>query len=135
MLLRIFIEPQQGASYDDQLAVARLSEELGFDAFFRSDHYIAFTGDGLPGPTDAWVTLAGLARDTTTIRLGTLVSPVTFRAPGRLAIIVAQVDAMSGGPVELGLGAGWNDREHAAYGLPFPPTGAAVALLEEQLAL
>jgi F420-dependent oxidoreductase-like protein len=133
MLLRIFIEPQQGASYDDQLAVAKLSEELGFDAFFRSDHYIAFTGDGLPGPTDAWVTLAGLARDTTTIRLGTLVSPVTFRAPGPLAIIVAQVDAMSGGRVELGLGAGWNDREHAAYGLPFPPTGERFALLEEQL--
>ena len=133
MLLRIFIEPQQGASYDDQLAVARLSEELGFDAFFRSDHYIAFAGDGLPGPTDAWVTLAGLARDTTTIRLGTLVSPVTFRAPGPLAIIVAQVDAMSGGRVELGLGAGWNDREHAAYGLPLPPTGERFALLEEQL--
>src|ERR1700681_3485032 len=99
MLLRIFTEPQQGASYDDQLAVARLSEELGFDGFFRSDHYIAVTGDGLRGPTDAWVKLPGRARNTTTIRLGTLVSPVTFRAPGPLAIIVAQVDAMSGGRV------------------------------------
>ena len=135
MDLRIFTEPQQGASYDDQLAVAKLSEELGFDAFFRSDHYIAFTGDGLPGPTDAWVTLAGLARDTATIRLGTLVSPVTFRAPGPLAIIVAQVDAMSGGRVEVGLGAGWNDREHAAYGLAFPPTAKRFAMLEEQLAV
>src|ERR1700694_2835952 len=123
MLLRIFTEPQQGASYDDQVAVATLSEELGFDAFFRSDHYIAFTGDGLPGPTDAWVTLAGLARDTTTIRLGTLVSPVTFGAPGPLAIIVAQVDAMSGGRVELGLGAGWYEGEHRAYAIPFPPLG------------
>ncbi len=133
MQLRIFTEPQQGASYDDQLAVARLSEELGFDAFFRSDHYLAFSGDGLPGPTDAWVTLAGLARDTATIRLGTLVSPVTFRGPGPLAITVAQVDVMSGGRVELGLGAGWNDREHAAYGLAFPPTGTRFSLLEEQL--
>jgi F420-dependent oxidoreductase-like protein len=134
MHLRIFTEPQEGATYDDQLAVARLAEELGFDAYFRSDHYISFGGgDGLPGPTDAWVTLAGLARDTTRLRLGTLVSPVTFRAPGPLAITVAQVDAMSGGRVELGLGAGWNDREHAAYGLAFPPTGTRFAMLEEQL--
>jgi len=134
MHLRIFTEPQEGATYDDQLAVARLAEELGFDAYFRSDHYISFGGgDGLPGPTDAWVTLAGLARDTTRLRLGTLVSPVTFRAPGPLAIAVAQIDAMSGGRVELGLGAGWNDREHAAYGLTFPPTATRFAMLEEQL--
>ena len=93
MLLRIFTEPQQGASYDDLLAVALVAEESGFDAFFRSDHYLRM-GDGspLPGPTDAWITLAGLARDTTTIRLGTLVSPVTFRLPGPLAVSVAQVD-------------------------------------------
>jgi F420-dependent oxidoreductase-like protein len=134
MRFRIFTEPQEGATYDDQLAVARLAEELGFDAYFRSDHYIGFTlGDGLPGPTDAWVTLAGLARDTTTLRLGTLVSPVTFRLPGPLAIAVAQIDAMSGGRIELGLGAGWNDREHAAYGIPFPPTGERFDRLEEQL--
>jgi F420-dependent oxidoreductase-like protein len=134
MRFRIFTEPQEGATYDDQLAVARLAEELGFDAYFRSDHYIGFTlGDGLPGPTDAWVTLAGLARDTTTLRLGTLVSPITFRLPGPLAIAVAQIDAMSGGRVELGLGAGWNDREHAAYGIPFPPTGERFDRLEEQL--
>jgi F420-dependent oxidoreductase-like protein len=136
MRFRIFTEPQEGATYDDQLAVARLAEELGFDAYFRSDHYISFTfGDGMPGPTDAWTTLAGLARDTTRLRLGTLVSPVTFRLPGPLAIAVAQIDAMSNGRVELGLGAGWNDREHAAYGIPFPPTGERFDRLEDQLAI
>jgi F420-dependent oxidoreductase-like protein len=136
MRFRIFTEPQEGATYDDQLAVARLAEELGFDAYFRSDHYISFTfGDGMPGPTDAWTTLAGLARDTTRLRLGTLVSPVTFRLPGPLAIAVAQIDAMSNGRVELGLGAGWNDREHAAYGIPFPATGTRFDQLEDQLAI
>ena len=135
MRLRIFTEPQQGAHYSDLAALARLSEELGFDAFFRSDHYMAFDGDGLPGPTDAWLTLAALARDTTRIRLGTLVTPVTFRYPGPLAISVAQVDEMSGGRVELGLGTGWHDGEHAAYGIPFPSIGDRFALLEEQLAI
>jgi len=135
MKLRIFTEPQQGAHYSDLAALARLSEELGFDAFFRSDHYMAFDGDGLPGPTDAWLTLAALARDTTSIRLGTLVTPVTFRYPGPLAISVAQVDEMSGGRVELGLGTGWHDGEHAAYGIPFPPVGTRFAHLEEQLAI
>jgi len=136
MRFRIFTEPQEGASYDDLLAVASLAEDLGFDAFFRSDHYMGFFGgDALPGPTDAWTTLAGLARDTTRLRLGTLVSPITFRAPGPLAITVAQVDAMSDGRVELGLGAGWNAREHAAYGIPFPDTGERFELLEEQLAI
>jgi F420-dependent oxidoreductase-like protein len=131
--LRIFTEPQEGATYDDLLAVAQETERLGFDAFFRSDHYMAIFGDGVPGPTDAWVTLGALARETERIKLGTLVSPVTFRLPGRLAIIVAQVDAMSGGRVELGLGAGWFDGEHAAYGIPFPPTGERFDRLEEQL--
>ena len=136
MRFRIFTEPQEGATYDDQLAVARLAEELGFDAYFRSDHLISFFGDdGLPGPTDAWITLAGLARDTTTLRLGTLVSPVTFRLPGPFAIAVAQVDAMRGSEFELGLGAGWNDREHAAYGIPFPGTGERFDRFEEQLAV
>jgi F420-dependent oxidoreductase-like protein len=135
MRLRIFTEPQQGAHYSDLAALARLSEELGFDAFFRSDHYVAFDSDGLPGPTDAWLTLAALARDTTRIRLGTLVTPVTFRNPGPLAISVAQVDEMSGGRVELGLGTGWHEGEHAAYGIPFPPVGERFALLEEQLAI
>ena len=135
MRLRVFTEPQQGASYDDLLAVARVSEERGFDAFFRSDHYLAFGGSGLPGPTDAWVTLAALARDTSTIRLGTLVTSATFRLPGPLAIAVAQVDAMSGGRVELGLGAGWFDGEHEAYGIPFPDVGERFERLEEQLAV
>jgi F420-dependent oxidoreductase-like protein len=134
MQLRIFTEPQQGASYDDLLAVARLAEELGFDAFFRSDHYLKMGSvSGLPGPTDAWVTLAGLARDTQRIRLGTLVTSATFRPPGLLAVTVAQVDAMSGGRVELGIGAGWYEREHAAYGVPFPPLGERFERLEEQL--
>jgi F420-dependent oxidoreductase-like protein len=136
MRFRVFVEPQEGATYADQLAVAQLAEQLGFDAFFRSDHYISFTfGSGLPGPTDAWTTLAGIARETSTLRLGTLVSPVTFRHPGPLAITVAQVDAMSNGRVELGLGAGWNDREHAAYGIPFPPIGDRFDIFEEQLAI
>ncbi|MBG6237422.1 F420-dependent oxidoreductase-like protein [Mycetocola sp. CAN_C7] len=133
MKFRIFTEPQQGASYDDLLAVARTAERLGFDAFFRSDHYMLM-GDhfsGLPGPTDAWTTLAGLARETTSIRLGTLVSSVTYRPPGILAIQVAQVDQMSGGRVELGLGTGWFEEEHAAYGIPFPPK--RFGMLEEQL--
>jgi F420-dependent oxidoreductase-like protein len=133
MDLRIFTEPQQGATYDTLLAVARATEDLGFDAFFRSDHYLAMGRPGLPGPTDAWITLAGLARETSRIRLGTLVSPVTFRMPGPLAISVAQVDVMSGGRVELGLGAGWFEREHAAYGMPFPSTAERFDRYEEQL--
>lgn len=134
MDLRIFTEPQQGATYDDLLAVARRTEDLGFDAFFRSDHYLHM-GDvsGLPGPSDAWTTLAGLARDTSRIRLGTLVASATFRLPGPLAITVANVDQMSGGRVELGLGAGWFDDEHRAYGIPFPPLGERFDRLEEQL--
>ena len=133
MRLRIFTEPQQGASYDDLLAVAREAETLGFDAFFRSDHYVTMGGDGLPGPSDAWITLAGLARDTSTIRLGTLVTSATFRLPGPLAISVAGVDQMSGGRVELGLGAGWFDAEHRAYGIDFPSTPERFDRLEEQL--
>jgi F420-dependent oxidoreductase-like protein len=136
MKLRVFTEPQQGASYDTLLAAARVAEEEGFDAFFRSDHYLKMGDvDGRPGPTDAWITLAGLARDTSTIRLGTMVTSATFRLPGPLAITVAQVDAMSGGRVELGLGAGWYDDEHRAYGIPFPPTGERFERLEEQLAI
>ncbi|WP_448623978.1 LLM class F420-dependent oxidoreductase [Geodermatophilus sp. URMC 64] len=135
MQLRIFTEPQMGATYDDLLAVARRTEETGFDAFFRSDHYLTMGGDGLPGPTDAWVTLGGLARDTARIRLGTLMTSATFRLPGPLAIAVAQVDQMSGGRVEFGLGAGWFEAEHTAYGIPFPPTGERFDRLEEQLAV
>ncbi|MFF7558376.1 LLM class F420-dependent oxidoreductase [Streptomyces pseudovenezuelae] len=132
MDLRIFTEPQQGASYDTLLTVAKATEDLGFDAFFRSDHYLRMgDGDGLPGPTDAWITLAGLARETKRIRLGTLMTAATFRLPGVLAIQVAQVDQMSGGRVELGLGAGWFEEEHAAYGIPFPKE--KFPRLEEQL--
>ncbi|MEU6153914.1 LLM class F420-dependent oxidoreductase [Actinosynnema sp. NPDC047251] len=136
MELRIFTEPQQGASYDDLLRVARTAEDAGYGAFFRSDHYLRMgPGDGLPGPTDAWITLAGLARETTTIRLGTLVTAATFRHPGPLAISVAQVDVMSGGRVDFGLGSGWFEEEHAAYGLRFPSLGERFELFEEQLAI
>jgi F420-dependent oxidoreductase-like protein len=133
MDLRIFTEPQQGADYDTLLRVAKAAEELGFDAFFRSDHYLTMGGDGLPGPTDAWITLAGLARETSRIKLGTLMTAGTFRLPGVLAIQVAQVDAMSGGRVEFGLGAGWFEAEHTAYGIPFPKE--KFGRLAEQLAV
>lgn len=123
-------------TYDDQLRAARTAEDAGFDGYFRSDHYLAMgERDGLPGPTDAWTTLAGLARETSTIRLGTLVTSATFRHPGPTAITVAQVDAMSGGRVEFGLGAGWFEVEHTAYGVPFPETGDRFDLLEDSLAI
>ena len=135
MDLRIFTEPQQGARYEDLRRVAVAAEESGFSAFFRSDHYLAMGGSGLPGPTDAWTTLAALARDTSSIRLGTLVTSATFRHPGVLAVQVAQVDEMSGGRVELGLGTGWYAEEHSAYGIPFPPLGERFDRFEEQLAV
>jgi F420-dependent oxidoreductase-like protein len=137
MQLRIMTEPQQGATYDDLLSVAQESERLGFDAFFRSDHFQRTDDDGPDGPgsTEAWATLAGLARDTSRIRLGTMVTSATFRRPGVLAVTVSTVDAMSGGRVELGLGTGWYDREHASYGIPFPPVAERFDLLEEQLAV
>jgi len=137
MKLRIFTEPQQGALYKDLLAVAQHAEKLGFDGFFRSDHYVRM-GDqasGLPGPSDAWITLAGIARETSTIRLGTLVNSSTFRYPGVLAISIANVDDMSNGRVELGLGAGWYNDEHTSYGIPFPALGERFDRLEEQLAI
>ncbi|MCI2238563.1 LLM class F420-dependent oxidoreductase [Paenibacillus sp. TRM 82003] len=133
MDLRIFTEPQQGASYETLRRVAVASEEAGYDAFFRSDHYLTMGGDGLPGPTDAWTTLAALARDTSRVRLGTLVTSATFRHPGVLAIQVAQVDEMSGGRVEFGLGTGWYEQEHAAYGIPFPPLKERFDRFAEQL--
>src|SRR5580700_10290919 len=136
MELRVFTEPQQGASYNDLLAVAQVSEECGYDAFFRSDHYLKMGPmTGLPGPTDAWVTLGGLARETSRIRLGTLMTAATFRYPGPLAISVAQVDQMSGGRVEFGFGAGWYEAEHAAYAMPFPALGERFERYEEQLAI
>ncbi|MEV7503759.1 LLM class F420-dependent oxidoreductase [Streptomyces sp. NPDC093018] len=134
MDLRVFTEPQQGATYDTLLRVAKTAEELEYGAFFRSDHYLHMGNvDGLPGPTDAWITLAGIARETSRIRLGTLMTAGTFRLPGVLAIQVAQVDQMSGGRVELGLGSGWYEQEHKAYGIPFPKE--KFGRLEEQLAI
>src|SRR5437763_1196330 len=134
MDLRVFVEPQFGATYDQQLAMAQVAEAEGFSAFFRSDHLMRFDDkDPGPGPTESWITLAGLARETSKIRLGTLVTSMTFRRPGILAMTVAQVDAMSRGRVELGLGAGWFDREHDAHGIPFPPLGERFERLREQL--
>jgi F420-dependent oxidoreductase-like protein len=136
MRLRIFTEPQQGASYATLRRVAKATEDLGFDAFFRSDHYLKMGSvSGEPGPSDAWATLAGLAVETSRIRLGTLVTSATFRYPGPLAVTVAGIDEMSGGRVELGIGAGWYDAEHAAYGIPFPSTKERFDRLEEQLAI
>ena len=135
MKLRIFIEPQQGADFATQARVAQATEELGFDAFFRSDHFLAMGQPGLPGPTDSWVTLGALALQTSRIRLGTMVTAATFRLPGPLAIAVAQVDQMSGGRVDFGLGTGWFETEHTAYGIPFPSLGERFDRLEEQLAV
>jgi len=135
MELRVFTEPQQGATYDDLVTVAQEAESLGFGAFFRSDHYLGMGTEGLPGPSDAWVTLAGIARETSTVRLGTMMTSATFRLPGPLAISVANVDQMSGGRVELGIGAGWFAQEHTAYGIAFPDTRERFDRLEEQLAV
>ncbi|HYI67938.1 MAG TPA: TIGR03560 family F420-dependent LLM class oxidoreductase [Candidatus Limnocylindrales bacterium] len=135
MRYALMTEPQQGLSYDEILALVRTAEAAGLEAFFRSDHYASFPGaSGLP-TTDAWATLAGLARDTTTIRLGTLVSPVTFRIPGNLAKVIQTVDEMSDGRIEAGFGAGWNEEEHAQLGIPFPPLGERYDMLAEELAL
>jgi alkanesulfonate monooxygenase len=136
MRLRIFTEPQQGASYATLRTVARATEDLGFDAFFRSDHFLKMGPvSGEPGPTDAWATLAALAVETSRIRIGTLVTSATFRQPGPLAVTVAQVDEMSGGRVEFGLGAGWYEDEHKAYGIPFPSLRERFDRFEEQLAV
>ena len=133
MRFALMLEPQQGLTYDEQLAAARHAEAAGFETFFRSDHYSSFPGPPDNPTTDAWAVLAGLARDTTTIGLGTLVSPVTFRAPGNLAKLATTVDSMSGGRLEFGMGAGWNEVEHAAYGFPFPAIATRADMLEEQL--
>ena len=135
MRYALMSEPQQGLTYDEILALARAAEAAGFEAYFRSDHYGSFPGPADRPTTDAWATLAGLARDTSRIRLGTLVSPVTYRLPGNLAKVVATVDEMSGGRVELGLGAGWHAKEHAAHGFAFPSLGERYDMLEETLAI
>jgi F420-dependent oxidoreductase-like protein len=135
MRYALMTEPQQGLSYDEILAMTRTAEAAGLEAFFRSDHYASFPGGGGKPTTDAWTTLAGLARETSTIRLGVLVSPVTFRLPGNLAKVIQTVDEMSDGRVEAGFGAGWNDDEHAQLGLPFPKLGERFDMLEEQMAI
>jgi len=135
MRFALMTEPQQGLSYEEILALARTAEEAGLEAFFRSDHYASFPGEAGRPTTDAWATLAGLARETTRIHIGSLVSPITFRLPGNLAKLVATVDEMSGGRVELGVGAGWNELEHAQYGLPFPSLRERFDRLEESLAI
>jgi F420-dependent oxidoreductase-like protein len=133
MRYALMTEPQQGCSYEDVLALARTAEEVGFETYFRSDHYTSFPGQSGLRTTDAWTTLAGLARETTRIGLGVLVSPVTFRIPGSFAKVVSTVDEMSGGRVEMGVGAGWNEGEHGELGIPFPPVKERVDRLEEEL--
>jgi F420-dependent oxidoreductase-like protein len=135
MRFALMTEPQQGLSYDEQLAIARAAERAGFATFLRSDHYASFPGDSDQPTTDAWAVVAGLARETTAIGLGVLVSPVTFRLPGPFAKLVATVDEMSGGRVEVGMGAGWNEPEHTQLGIPFPPLGERFDRLEEALAI
>ena len=135
MRFALMIEPQQGLSYDEQLAIVRRAEKAGFESFFRSDHYQSFPGPSGEPTTDAWAVLAGLARETSTIGLGTLVSPVTFRPVGNLAKVVTTVDEMSGGRLEFGLGAGWNDEEHAQLGLPFPEIKERADIMEEHFAV
>jgi F420-dependent oxidoreductase-like protein len=135
MRFALMIEPQQGLSYDEQLAIVRRAEKVGFESFFRSDHYQSFPGPSGEPTTDAWAVLAGLARDTSTIGLGTLVSPVTFRPVGNLAKVVTTVDEMSGGRLEFGLGAGWNDEEHSQLGLPFPEIKVRADIMEEHFAV
>jgi F420-dependent oxidoreductase-like protein len=135
MRFALMTEPQQGLTYTEQLDLARLAERLGFEAFFRSDHYRSFPGPAHERTTDAWTVLAGIARETTTIRLGALVSPVTFRHPGSFAKVVTTVDEMSGGRIEVGVGAGWNEPEHAQLGLDFPEIALRADLMEDQLAI
>ena len=135
MRVALMIEPQQGLTYDEQLAVARHAEAAGFEALFRSDHYESFPGDAGNHTTDAWTVIAGLARDVPRIGLGVLVSPVTYRLPGNLAKVVLTADEMSGARVELGMGAGWHDDEHRRHGFPFPEIGERADMLEEALAI
>ncbi|MCL2582568.1 MAG: TIGR03560 family F420-dependent LLM class oxidoreductase [Streptosporangiales bacterium] len=136
MRLRVLLEPHHGATYEQILTLARASEDAGFDAFFRSDHYLGIDADDPDyQPTDSWTTLAGLAVQTSGVRLGTLVTAGTYRLPGQLAVEVATVDQMSGGRAELGIGTGWYEREHSYFGIPFPPVRERFDRLEEQLAI
>src|SRR5690242_8579304 len=134
MKVRVRMEPRHGATYDRIVAMAKATEEAGFDAFFRSDHYLGIDAtDPDYLPTDSWTTLGGLARETSTVKLGTLMTAGTYRNPANLAIAVASVDQMSGGRVILGIGTGWYEREHHAFGIPFPPIGERFDRLDEQM--
>ena len=127
------IEGQEGVAWADWVALAQACERLGFDALFRSDHYLSVDGRGERGSLDAWGTVSALSALTSTLRFGTLVSPATFRHPSVLAKAVVTADHISGGRVELGIGTGWLEAEHVAYGFPFPPMGERMAVLSEQL--
>jgi F420-dependent oxidoreductase-like protein len=132
--VRVLMEPRHGATYDRIAAMARATEDAGFDGFFRGDHYLGIdAGDPDYLPTDSWTTLAGLARDTSQIKLGTLMTAGTFRHPAVVAIAVATVDQMSGGRVCLGIGTGWYEREHQSFGIPLPPMGERFDRLEEAM--
>jgi F420-dependent oxidoreductase-like protein len=134
--VRVLMEPRHGATYDRILAMAQTTEEAGFDAFFRSDHYMGIdSADSEYLPTDSWTTLGGLARETSRVRLGTLMTAGTYRVPAVLAIAVASVDQMSGGRICLGIGTGWYEREHQAFGIPFPAIAERFDRLEEALAI
>jgi F420-dependent oxidoreductase-like protein len=133
MRLCVMVEGQEGVTWEDWLALARACEQHGFEALFRSDHYGPVVAEEERGSLDAWATLAGIAAVTSTVRLGTLVSPATFRHPSVLAKSAVTVDHISGGRVEVGLGAGWNQAEHERYGFPFPPLGERMDVFAEQL--
>ncbi len=135
MRFALMLESQQGLSYGDHVAIAKRAEANGLETLFRSDHYASFPGPSGQPTTDAWTVVAGLARETDRIGLGVLVSPVTFRHPGSFAKVVTTVDEMSGGRIEVGVGAGWNEVEHRQHGLPFPPIKERADLMEDQLAI
>src|SRR3954471_3848657 len=133
MRVSLMIEGQQGVTWDQWLALARACEENGIERLFRSDHYLGFHARGPDGSLECWTTLAGLAAVTTKLRLGSLVSPVTFRHPSALARAAVTVDYISGGRVEVGIGGGWMEAEHSAYGFPFPETRVRMEMLAEQI--
>jgi alkanesulfonate monooxygenase SsuD/methylene tetrahydromethanopterin reductase-like flavin-dependent oxidoreductase (luciferase family) len=135
MRFALMLESQQGLSYGDHVAIAKRAEANGLETLFRSDHFQSFPGPTGQPTTDAWTIMAGLARDTDRIGLGVLVSPVTFRHPGTFAKVVTTVDEMSGGRIEVGVGAGWNEIEHRQLGLAFPPITERADLMEDQLAI
>jgi F420-dependent oxidoreductase-like protein len=133
MRICLMVEGQEGVTWDEWVDLARTCEESGLEGLFRSDHYVSTINEAKLGSLDAWAVLSGLAVSTSTIRLGTMVSPATFRHPSTLAKMVTTADHISGGRVELGMGAGWFEREHTAYGFDFPSTTERMNQLAEQL--